>query len=97
MRCPRVVDQIVETLRPQVRQRLAYTLDERIEGADFAGVELQGDGLLPRVRYQVDDLLGFCLIGVVGKDRIDSALGEAQHSVAAQTTATTRDERDSLG
>ena len=71
-----IVDEVVEALRAQIRQRLAHTLDERIESAGFAGVELQGDGLPPRPRRQADDLARFCLVGVVGKDRIDAALRE---------------------
>jgi hypothetical protein len=43
---------------------------------------LQGDRLLPRLGHQADDLFGFCPIGVVGEDRVDTALGEAQLGVA---------------
>jgi hypothetical protein len=49
-------------------ERLPHAVHEIVETADVAGIELQGDGLLPRLGHQADDLFGFCLIGVLGED-----------------------------
>jgi len=57
--------------------------------ADIAGVQLHGDGLPSSFGRQADDLFGLCLIGAVGEDRIDAALGEAQRGIAAQAATTT--------
>jgi hypothetical protein len=91
-----IVDEIVETLDPQVAERLAHAVHEIVEGTDVAGVELQGNGLLPRLGHQANDLFGFGMIGVVGKDRVDTAPGEAQHGVAAEAATATRYQSDFL-
>ena len=63
-----VVDQIIEALGAQSCQRLRTPLHERVEGADVAGVELQGDGLAPASGDQADDVFGFRPVRVVGED-----------------------------
>ena len=50
--------------------------------------------LAPASGHQTDDLFGFGLIGIVGEDRVDAALGEAKHGVAAEPAAAAGDDGD---
>ncbi len=60
-----IVDEIVEAVGAEVRERTAYTLREVAEAACVAGVELQGDGALPGLGDESDDLVGLLAIGAI--------------------------------
>src|SRR5208283_1842878 len=90
----RIVDQVVEPLSAKTCQRRPDALHERVERADIARVEPQRNSLRSGLAPRGNDFIGFRTICVIGKDCVYPPLGEAEHSVAAESTAAAGDDRD---
>ena len=63
-----IVDQVIKALGSHSGERLAHTLNEKIEGGDLGCVELQGDGLASRLAHDADHVVSFGLIRMERED-----------------------------
>ena len=68
MRSASVIDEIIEALGSQLLQGCRNALHERVKGGDLSRVELQCNGLCSGFAHLLNKAVGFCTIGVVGKD-----------------------------
>jgi hypothetical protein len=71
--------------------------DERLEGCDVAGAELERRCLAAERFNLADEAFGFCEVAVVGDEDIHASAGEVESSVAAKAAAATGDEGDLTG